>query len=376
MIRADPRAARMSEDDQAGYCSRPNNSFLEIEFMRTKPIRRSGPARSGFTLIELLVVISIIATLIAFIAPAVQNAREAARRLECLNNMRQVALATANFATNNGGKLPVLAASTNTTAGAMPDGWPSQLLGYIERGGIADKINAGTFTIANDGVAIAVFTCPTDSNNKGVNGGLSWGANVGYGAFLSGGNWVEIGGNGAHNSTNLAWDQIGAGTDLSKRIARNTGVFWRTQPDGYRMTVDYISQKDGTSQTILFAENANARHWYSNIITDIGVGIHAVPPGTSGCDPSEVSFNASNASGSNALTYTGVALVKSRINSNKGTAIGASPAAGSFHAQGANFMFVDGHGKFLSDAIDQSTYVQLFTPAGQLHGQATLGDDF
>ena len=76
-----------------------------------------SPRRTGFTLIELLVVISIIATLIALVAPAVQSARNAARRMECTNNLKQIALGTLQFAGAHNGQLPLL-------VNASPPGMP------------------------------------------------------------------------------------------------------------------------------------------------------------------------------------------------------------------------------------------------------------
>ncbi|MCP4513457.1 MAG: type II secretion system protein, partial [Fuerstiella sp.] len=74
---------------------------------KTNQLAATG-GRRGFTLIELLVVISIIATLMSLILPAIQNAREAGRRTQCLNNIRNVTLAALNFATSNKSRLPAL----------------------------------------------------------------------------------------------------------------------------------------------------------------------------------------------------------------------------------------------------------------------------
>src|ERR1700728_3407748 len=115
--------------------------------------------QSGFTLIELLVVIAIIATLIALLLPAVQAAREAARRAQCVNNLKQIGLATLNFESTYGNLPPdalkLTVPDTNPDAmAAIPNvaaSFLTQILPYMEQSNIYNQININqsAFNTAN-----------------------------------------------------------------------------------------------------------------------------------------------------------------------------------------------------------------------------------
>jgi prepilin-type N-terminal cleavage/methylation domain-containing protein len=107
------------------------------------------PTRRGFTLIELLVVIAIIAVLIALLLPAVQSAREAARRIQCTNNMKQLGLAFANYESANA-VFPLGAMSGTTGPGNSGWGaetsnnivsWVGLTLPYWEQTAVYNSIN-------------------------------------------------------------------------------------------------------------------------------------------------------------------------------------------------------------------------------------------
>src|SRR5436305_478001 len=137
--------------------------------------------RRGFTLIELLVVIAIIAVLIGLLLPAVQKVREAAARVKCANNVKQLVLALHNFADGNDGRLPPSSAlkafdpSKPTTTNPLSLNY--QLFPYIEQlamfskavanpgfspDGGATKDAAGNFFC---NVPLSVFLCPSDSSS-------------------------------------------------------------------------------------------------------------------------------------------------------------------------------------------------------------------
>jgi len=131
-----------------------------------------GP-RHGFTLVELLVVITIIGILISLLLPAVQSAREAARGVQCLNNLKQLALAMHNYHLANGilpagGYCPRSGSGCPHIAGCH--GWLESLLPYIEQQAVYDRLDfkVPIFEGPNPGVlnglVLPGLMCPSDSD--------------------------------------------------------------------------------------------------------------------------------------------------------------------------------------------------------------------
>ena len=224
--------------------------------------------RSGFTLIELLVVIAIIGVLVGLLLPAVQQAREAARRSSCANNLKQVGLAVHNFH-DAYKKLPP------TSAGYEKLPWTGLLLPYMELTTIydqitlSDNVTAGSNSILTTAEsAVGQYVCPTRSRPRvitsltntdpdGLNGPVSdYAVTVWYDTTgdINGGGadhfWDAIKGTTSRNVN--TW-QVGA--DASE--ARTFSPLKVTKTMG--KIVGRTSLKDvtdGTSKTVMFGEKA------------------------------------------------------------------------------------------------------------------------
>ncbi len=133
--------------------------------------------RRGFTLIELLVVIAIIAILIALLLPAVQQAREAARRTQCRNNMKQIGLALHNY--HDVHKMFPMASYWSGANWRSMWGWSAMILPYLEQVNVYETLGVDSRLFedaANDPdglnalrTPLAVFLCPSDNVGDGIN---------------------------------------------------------------------------------------------------------------------------------------------------------------------------------------------------------------
>ena len=130
---------------------------------------RKSKSQHGFTLVELLVVIAIIGILIALLLPAVQAAREAARRMQCTNNLKQLGLALHNYHITER-SFPPSAGWSDVAPPVMTKGFLVPLLPYLEQQTIYDRLdqtrwgNATNFELGKQ--IPSAFICPSDGQQQ------------------------------------------------------------------------------------------------------------------------------------------------------------------------------------------------------------------
>ena len=280
----------------------------------------------GFTLIELLVVIAIIAVLIALLLPAVQAAREAARRAGCVNNLKQIALATANYADVNG-VLPGEAYSSATIPTWNDMSALARITPQLEQQTVFNGINFSQHAydvgnITSIGTGLSVFWCPSD---PAVSRPLPNPT-----AGLPAGNWqihfASYGGcNGPWDPNWYPWARYANAGPYQQQLGTMYGLIY----DNSAVSLAQIT--DGTSNTILFGELP-----------------HGALTGPSASNYNEW-LQAMSASGwSFSATDSPNSFCHAAASGNLAALLGD---AGSFHAGGCNFAFADGSVKFLKETI-------------------------
>jgi prepilin-type N-terminal cleavage/methylation domain-containing protein/prepilin-type processing-associated H-X9-DG protein len=280
----------------------------------------------GFTLIELLVVIAIIAILIALLLPAVQQAREAARRTECKNNLKQIGIALHNYHETFNCFPPGWIAGTAT---GTPNGfgWSIHILPFIEQVNLYNALNfLTTYTTADTNLStlIPAFRCASDTGTATINGVArsNYAGVIMYTYTLPSTTVVT------NASALTATHGGGSFGNLSKRNFR-----------------DY---RDGTANTIMVGERMA-----TGTINGITRGTEGVIAGVLVAGP--LGTGDLNVVGSPTLPYG------NPNNQNYPTNYGSFSSR---HAGGAQFLLGDGSVRLVSDNVNASTFQAVGTTAG------------
>jgi len=312
--------------------------------------------RRGFTLIELLVVIAIIAILIALLLPAVQQAREAARRSQCKNNLKQLGLALHNY--HDTFNMFPINYSTVFTLDNIALSWMVGILPYVDQAPLYNQVNfnqginndprspnpAGT-PIANPSngwvaqQVIPVYKCPTDTSPNLLSGRANYGGTWAVNSYkgVAGANWAWGSWVSPAQFNNTRWGVSNNGLD------RGNGILFRG--NGFPYSNNMRDVTDGTSNTFAVGE-AVARYcthtwwwWFNGVTATCSIPLNAPA----------VCANTNNK------------------DADLATCAGDWPNNYSFksmHVGGGQFTMADGSVRFVSENIDLSLYRSLSTTNG------------
>jgi prepilin-type N-terminal cleavage/methylation domain-containing protein len=287
--------------------------------------------QKAFTLVELLVVIAIIGILVALLLPAIQAAREAARRSHCKNNLKQIGLALHNYESVHRVFPPgfVSKATTIDGPGTGPGwGWAAHVLPHLEEAALNIDLKRSITDPIHDRARTAVlsiFRCPSDSVELPTFPVQTAGASDTEVAFS---NYVAVGGT----------------REVTEFPDTGTGIFLRNQP----LAIKKIT--DGLSHTIMVSERASRQ---SPQTTWVGAVTAAeVPPKNPDYETEGPPVLV--------LTNTGTAE-DGRVPNN---ALDHVEDSNSDHPQGVHLMFADGSVQAINNEIDPAVWEALGTRAG------------
>ena len=301
----------------------------------------------------------ILAVLGALLLPAQRNAREAARRVECQNQMKHLCTAVMTYASTSSGTLPWLSIEEDE---GIVSNWLVDLLPALDNSATLREWQALTGERRSEfEFSLTMFQCPEDPTALHVDGGLSYVANAGFGHFTIDPQTNAVYETKPHGQNSIDWDSDGKITksDWSKTIA--TGAFW-SQRDGdtFRSSLDYISAGDGQTNTFLLAESTNAGKWNSGKTLDIAfvVGLDRIQFANPGSDKECLKI-----AGADLGPYAPAG----------GNIPRHTPSPSSNHLGASIYGFADGAAHQISDVIDPLVYLRLMTPNGQRFGELVEG---
>jgi prepilin-type N-terminal cleavage/methylation domain-containing protein/prepilin-type processing-associated H-X9-DG protein len=331
-------------------------------------LRFSHPRR-GFTLIELLVVIAIIAILIGLLLPAVQKVREAAARMSCQNNLKQLGLGLHNYH-DVASKLPPGGANDQAAFGGTGAGgtgqwgssWMVYILPHIEQNALYSKWqfsgSSGAFNATNNaaanGVQIKTFFCPSSPLAKGPASSNASSAYANYVCIAGAANGILTGYTESRVNALPCAGVVGGGGMLP--------------PNGQ---VTLVGVTDGTSNTIALSEHSNflkdtagaKQEWRASQLWGwyLGVKSPGIPPqfdnnGGDNRQPNGTTIRYTinyTPSGGWTNDISGVGVGQS------GNCVGANIPLNSTHSGGVNVVYGDGSVRFLNDSTPLAVLAAL-----------------
>lgn len=324
--------------------------------------------RHGFTLIELLVVIAIIAILIALLLPAVQQAREAARRTQCKNNVKQLGLALHNYHDTFLTFPPGGVSSVTVGAPYQGWGWNLMLLPYLDQAPLYNQFNFSNsmqFTITNQPTLMATnigaLRCPSDVGQNIVNY-----VDVSPTVAAAGVTQTNLFGRSSYLGV-VGWsltpvNPSGLIVNTPPQTSTYRGIF------GGNSRVNIGAMTDGTSNCIVIGERYTPNAGGSSPGPQpVGHGVWAGCPNPLTVDGLASIFG-DTAATTNLAPNAATAQLASgstsyRINgNNNGTANrGQTSGFGSLHVGGCHFLIGDGTVRFISENLDTTIYRNLGT---------------